>query len=154
MDKVCILLLSSVKFSAVFPLAVLVYQYSIAETILWTNIGGAAGVFIFCGISHLLIKAWNYIINQLRLYHFLPPKKIKRSFTRRNRFLIKIKNYGFITTIALTPVLFSIPVGSFLVMRFFANRKSKYLLMLISNLVWSVIYTSGLFLLKYKKLHF
>ncbi|MCK4749171.1 MAG: hypothetical protein KAT15_19095, partial [Bacteroidales bacterium] len=40
-----------------------------------------------------------------------------------------------------TPFLLSIPVGTFLVVRYYRTRKIKFTYLIVSNMVWSVIYT-------------
>jgi hypothetical protein len=41
-----------------------------------------------------------------------------------------------------TPFLLSIPVGSFLAVRYYPKSKWRFTFLVSSNLLWSVIYTS------------
>ena len=41
----------------------------------------------------------------------------------------------------ITPFLLSIPVGVFLVVRYYRTSKTKFLYLIAANLLWSVIYT-------------
>ncbi len=66
----------------------------------------------------------------------------KKIFTRKNRRIIRIKQrYGLFGIAVTTPFLLSIPVGTFLVVRYYRSSKIKFTYLIVSNLVWSVIYT-------------
>jgi len=136
-------LLSSVKFAMTFPLVILEFQFGFLQTIFWTNIGGIAGIYFFAYLSQMLIDWWNRT--------FRPKKKAvtanrtgpKKVFTRRNRRIVRIKQrYGLIGIAASTPFLLSIPVGTFLVVRYYRTVKARFLYLILSNVVWSVIYTA------------
>ena len=138
MDIVIIILSSTWKFAVTFPVAVYVFKMSFFQTILYTNIGGLLGVIV----SGILSKG---LIN---LYTAFWPEKLKRKrktgkkFTRRNRQLVRLKTqYGLIGIAILTPVLLSIPVGAFLVTKYYENNKLSYLYLVFSQIIWSVIYT-------------
>jgi hypothetical protein len=111
---------------------------SFFQTIVYTNIGGLLGIIVFRFLSIGLIK----------LYIAYWPEKLKferkaaKIFTKRNRRLIRIKaQYGLYGIVVLTPVLLSIPVGTFLVAKYYRHNKSGYLYLFFSQLIWSVIYT-------------
>ncbi len=146
------ILLSSVKFAMTFPLAILHFQFSFFETILWTNVGGLAGIYFFAFLSEKVIDWWR------RTFRKSPQPasgkavqngngngnggQEKRIFTRRNRRIVRIKQqYGLIGIAVSTPFLLSIPVGTFLVVRYFPHSRSRFLCLVLSNLAWSVIYT-------------
>ncbi len=55
-------------------------------------------------------------------------KKSKRKkFTRRNRMILKFKQSGMWLIILTTPVLLSLPVGAFLLNKYFDHKKTAYL---------------------------
>ncbi|MFO7668076.1 MAG: hypothetical protein R6W31_00310 [Bacteroidales bacterium] len=90
------ILSSSVKFAMTFPLAVMQFKFSFAETILWTNAGGILGIYFFAYLSDKLILWW------------------QRTFMKKNRRIIRIKQrYGLIGIALITPLLLSIPVGTY-----------------------------------------
>lgn len=129
---------SSVKFAMTFPIAILQFGFSFMETVLWTNVGGLIGIWFFTYLSGRLIRWWK------RTFRRIPGKK--KLFTRRNRRIVHIKQrYGLLGIAIATPVLFSIPVGSFLVVRYYHASRTGLLHLAISNLVWSCIY-SGFYL--------
>ena len=142
MVQVIITILSSaVKFAMTFPLAIMQFQFSFPETILWTNVGGILGIYFFAFLSEKLIAWWNRTFRNRPIFPdgYSRDKKI---FTRRNRRIIRIKQqYGLIGIAVTTPFLLSIPVGTFLVVRYYRSRKIKFTYLIISNMGWSVIYT-------------
>lgn len=137
MDKLIVILSSTWKFAATFPVAVYVFNMSFFETILYTNIGGFLGLIVSVILSKGLIKLY---------LDFWPEKlkwkrKTRKKFTRRNRRLVKFKSkYGLYGIVFLTPVLLSIPIGTFLVTKYYRYNKSNYLYLLFSQIIWSVIY--------------
>jgi len=45
------ILFSSVKFAMTFPVAVMQFEFSFFETILWTNMGGILGIYFLASCS-------------------------------------------------------------------------------------------------------
>jgi len=137
------ILFSSFKFAATFPLVILQFRFSFVETILWTNIGGIAGIYFFAYLSGKLIAWWN---RNFRKPSRISPEmkgKTKKIFTKRNRRMVRIKNqYGLIGIALTTPLLLSIPVGVFLVVRYYRASRVKFLYLIASNVIWSLIYTA------------
>ncbi len=138
-DKILVVFFSSFKFAATFPFAVA--KLTCTETLIYTNLGGITGVYAFGYFSKLLIKVWKYVKNII-----IPKKKSniqkKKIFTKRNRRLIKIKNkYGLTGIIILNPLILSIPVGSFLITRYYSHLRFRYLYLVAGIIPWSVIYT-------------
>ncbi|WP_372753210.1 hypothetical protein [Labilibaculum sp.] len=138
MKALLIILSSTWKFAATFPLAVYVFQMSFFETILYTNIGGLIGILISTLASKGLIK----LFNAYGLKLFKSKKKIKKKFNKQNRRLVILKNkYGLAGIAILTPVLLSIPIGVFLNTKYYGHKKISYLYLLISQITWSFVYT-------------
>ena len=136
------ILFSSFKFAATFPLVILQFEFSFAETILWTNVGGIAGIYFFAFLSERLIHWWKKIFRKSNGSVLVDEQQAKKIFTRKNRRIVRIKQkYGLIGIAVSTPLLLSIPVGVFLVVRYYHSSRSKFLYLIASNLIWSVIYT-------------
>lgn len=136
------ILLSAVKFAMTFPIAILQFQFSFLETVLWTNIGGMAGIYFFAFLSEKLIAWWNRTFRRSTSPATSRDQKEKRIFTRRNRRIVFIKlKYGLIGIAISTPFLLSIPVGTFLVVRYYRHTRTRFLYLIAANLIWSVIYT-------------
>jgi hypothetical protein len=138
MKALTIILLCTWKFAATFPVAVYVMKMSYLQTILYTNIGGILGALIFVYISAMLIKLWkNYVPPSIRF-----SKKERKIFTRRNRKLVKMKaTFGFFGIIILSPVILSIPVGSFLIVKYYGSRITNVLWLIAGQVAWSLVYT-------------
>lgn len=125
------------------------------QTWLSTTAGGIMGVFVFFFLSrwflHLYSMYFSYYTHLLKvkIYGFLnlsTPKFIPaRRFTRRNRFIIKlVRKYGLVGIVTLTPVLLSIPVGTFIATRYYSSN--RYLLVYLSGsvLFWSLFMSSAI----------
>jgi len=132
---------SAVKFAMTFPLAVMQFNFSFPETLLWTNVGGILGIYFFAFLSEKLIAWWNRTFRK-RWQNRPSRNRDKKIFTRKNRRIIRIKQrYGLIGIVITTPLLLSIPLGTFLVVRYYRTRKFKFIYLIMSNVAWSVIYT-------------
>lgn len=136
------ILFSSFKFAATFPLVIIQYEFSFLETILWTNVGGILGVYFFAFLSEKLLAWWKRMFRRSNRKILEDEQQMKKIFTRRNRRIVRIKQkYGLIGIALITPFLLSIPVGVFLVVRYYRSSKLKFLYLIAANLIWSVIYT-------------
>jgi hypothetical protein len=138
MKELTIILFCTWKFAAMFPVAILAMKMSFFETIIYTNIGGALGAVIFTFFSGILIKTWNRYLPEI----FKCQKKPKKVFTKRKRFLVKVKaKYGLTGIVILTPLLLSIPVGSFLIAKYYGRKRINIAWLISGQVVWSFIYT-------------
>lgn len=125
-----------------FPLVVMQFQFSFVETILWTNVGGIVGIYFFAFLSGKLINWWNRTFRKSLRKKSGKEEKAKKVFTKKNRRIVHIKQqYGLIGIALTTPFLLSIPVGVFLVVRYYRTSKMKFLYLIASNVFWSIIYT-------------
>lgn len=118
------------------------FNFGFAETVLWTNLGGLAGIYFFAFLSRKLISWWKKMFRRSRWYLRKNQQGIKKVFTRKNRRIVRIKqNYGLFGIALITPLLLSIPVGVFLVVRYYKSSRTKFLYLISANLFWSIIYT-------------
>jgi hypothetical protein len=135
------ILFSSVKFAMTFPVAVMQFEFAFFETILWTNVGGVLGIYFFAFLSGKLIAWWNRTFKRKSAPIQQDGSNGKKVFTKRNRRIVHIKQqYGLIGIALSTPIVLSIPLGTFLVVRYYRSSKSKFLYLIASNILWSVIY--------------
>jgi len=154
LEAILIIVFASFKFALSIPLCLYKYQLSFQETVLITSIGGILGILFFALLSNLIIKFWKrYYVNsktQQNTNNALnkvfgkekKEKKKKKVFTRRNKMIIKTKkSYGLIGLSIITPFLLSIPVGTFIILRYFPNQKKSILYLIISVILWSVIFS-------------
>lgn len=136
------ILFSTFKFAMTFPLAVIQFRFSFWETILWTNVGGIIGIYFFAFLSKGIINWWKSLFRKKRVAdHHIERKK--PWFTKKNRRIVRIKQkYGLFGLAFATPLLLSIPVGTFLVVRYYRHSKVKFGYLIASNVFWSAIYAS------------
>ena len=136
------ILFSSFKFAATFPLVIIQFEFSFGETILWTNVGGIAGIYFFAFLSGKLLPWWKRAFRRSNRKIMSDEQQVKIIFTRKNRRIVRIKQkYGLMGIALITPFLLSIPVGVFLVVRYYRTSKTRFLYLIGANLLWSVIYT-------------
>jgi hypothetical protein len=136
------ILFSSFKFAATFPLVIIKFEFSFLETIFWTNVGGIAGIYFFAFLSEKLISWWKRTFRRSNRKILEDEQQVKKVFTRRNRRIVRTKQkYGLLGIAVITPFLLSIPVGVFLVVRYYRTSKFKFLYLVAANVFWSVIYT-------------
>ncbi len=100
------------------------FGFSFLETFLWTSVGGCLGVVVFYRLSERLgewsRRRW---LHQRRdaLARGVLQQPI---FTRRNRWIVRVKHVsGAMGVAALTPLVFTIPLGSMLAARFFHHDR-------------------------------
>ena len=68
-----------------------------------------------------------------------------RRFTKRNRMIIKIVNkFGMAGIVILTPVLLSIPVGTFIATRYYSANRFLLVYLSASVLFWSLFMSSAI----------
>jgi uncharacterized membrane protein len=134
-----VLILSATKFLTA-PITSLNIGFGYLETLTITTLGGLVGVFFFYYLSSVIMLLIAKITG--RLSNGKTPKK-KRSFTWKNKLIVKIKReYGLIGLAAVTPIFLSIPLGTFLAARFFHDQKKVLTYLAASVVVWSVIVSS------------
>lgn len=164
-----LILISSVKFAFGPSFAYLNqnYEFTWFETNVYSIMGGMIGVTIFMHISEWLIDIFHKInvyffkrkirkstifsepvadvpehleIHYQYVEHKLPQKRI---FSKQSRRMVRIwKKYGLVGLAGLTPVIFSIPIGTFFMARLEKNRKKILLYMFISITIWSLVITT------------
>jgi hypothetical protein len=163
-----IILLSSVKFVAGPPFAYFDdrYDFTFFETVAYCVIGGMLGVWVFTFFSLEIQLTWEWLKRHLKKivkdqYPFSKPEptdegvEIKytyvteesqatpKIFSKRSRSFVRIwRKYGLIGVAFLTPVLFSIPIGTIIANAFENNKQKIFLYMFLSIAFWSVTFLS------------
>ncbi|MGB5990183.1 MAG: hypothetical protein WBG43_10630 [Marinifilaceae bacterium] len=140
---ITVVLFSAIKFFVALP-----YSYAIGmsfwQAIITTCMGGLGGFFFFYYISGFLI---NFLIKR----GLLKKKKRKRGkkiFSRKNKIIVKTRHtYGLIGIILLTPIILSLPVGAFLLRKYYKTNKWATPLMCISIILCSFITLTLLYFL-------
>jgi hypothetical protein len=136
-----VFLLSSVKF--VFggvPMA-LGFKFSFIEAVVVSSLGGFSGVLTFVTLSEKILKF--YFSQKAKKKSQYPDTVDKKKFTRRNKTIINVKNkFGLLGFSFLVPFFLPIPLGCFLAVRYFNNKKRIILYLFGSILFWSITVSS------------
>jgi len=134
-----VVILSATKFLTA-PITSLNIGFGYIETLLITTTGGLIGVFFFFYLSSVIMLMISKISARTNKNK---PVKHKKKFTWKNKMIIHIKReYGLIGLAALTPIVLSIPLGTFLAARYFPDKKKVIGYLSASVIVWSVIVSS------------
>lgn len=143
-----VFLLCAVKFVVGAPAAFLTLNLTFWEMVLFTSSGGIFGVFSFMFISSFLLNLINLIVFRIKGKREPQKEKPKKKiFTRKNRMYVKIiRKYGLPGLAFLTPTIISIPVGTFLAVRFFPNKLKVFVFLSSSVVLWALIISFILFL--------
>jgi len=148
-----IVLLASVKYILTLPYAMIIgleYKYAILAVLL----GGIGGFLFFFYLSKRVNRGltimWPCICRLVpagikKRYDIIckhrEEKRSKKTFSKKNRFLVRFKSsYGFWGIIVATPVILTIPIGAFLVSRYYAHKKHIVLYMILSIVGWAGVY--------------
>lgn len=129
-----LVLFSSVKFLFA-PSTVYLSGYTYFQTIAITITGGIIGVVVFFFSGSAMFA----FIND----RFSSGQKQKKTFSKKNRFLIKVKSsWGLIGLAIISPSVISIPLGSLLAARYFRNDKRTLPVFIAAIIFWSFTLTS------------
>jgi hypothetical protein len=75
-------------------------------------------------------------------YQDLPVLKTKRIFSKKSRMIVRLKlKYGLVGIAFLTPILLSVPVGTFIATKLSHNKLKIFAYVAIAIFVWSVALT-------------
>jgi hypothetical protein len=138
MKALLIILSATWKFAATFPVAIYIFEMTFIETLVYTNLGGLIGIIVSLFFSKGIIYLWETLSSEKPKTR----KKTKKTFTKFNRRLVLLKTkYGMPGIAILTPVVLSIPLGTFLTAKYYRHKKDSYLFLFLSQIAWSFIYT-------------
>ena len=150
-----VFLLASVKYVITFPFALLI-GLNFLQTLFAVTLGGIAGFFFFYHFSGLAIKRFHHV--KTFIWRHLPISiRIKyrqivtwrknftgeRVFSRRNRFIVRFRSkFGLPGIVILSPVILSIPVGAFLLNKYYSKHKLARPYMVLSILSWTAVFVA------------
>ena len=128
-----VLLLGCVKFFFAIPLAVQ-YDFSFWQTFIVSCLGGIIGVVFFAKFRKVALKIY------YRIYPFNFNAN-KKGGLRKTIAIKTAKKYGLFGIAFLTPVFLSIPIGTFIALHFFPNKRKTLPILFASVLGWSFLLT-------------
>lgn len=134
------LLLCALKFGMAYLPTIRLNGYNFVEAVLFGLAAGFIGnvAFIYAGdyLNRLINKTVDWIRGKR-------PRKARKVFSKSKRRLVRIKSrYGLIGIALMSPLLIGIPVGAFIAVRYFHNKKKILLYMMASVLVWSLVFST------------
>ena len=133
--------LSGLKFVAGPVLAITTYKFNFFQSLLFTVIGGVIGVLVFVLLSEQILVLFRR--------YFVKKDKVRKVFTWKNKLIVKtVRSFGLFGLAAITPAVLSIPLGVFLAVRYFSNRKQIITYFSISVICWSVIFSFALTIMR------
>lgn len=149
-----VFLVSSIKFLFA-PALSFGMGLNFIQTWLSTTAGGIVGVVVFFFLSKWLLQLYSryffyyFHLIRVKIYNSLNikiPKFIPaRRFTKKNRMIIKIvKKFGMAGIVILTPVLLSIPLGTFIATRYYSANRFLLVYLSASVLFWSLFMSSAI----------
>lgn len=151
-EMIQVIIISGIKFIVAIPISIGM-GFNFIQTFMITTAGGLLGVIFFFYLGEGILILWKHNFfkikgifvkqNSVQLTRTAKQKKeLKKSiFTWRNRFIVNVRRkWGLIGIAILTPVLLSIPLGTFLANRYYKKNKRNVLIYLsVSVTCWSLI---------------
>jgi len=143
---IVLLLIASTKF--VFaPATSVIYKFNYLETVIITIAGGILGILFYAVLTNILVILYRrFLVNTAFMRNFndffnrifYGRNRKPRVFSRRNRMIVRVKKtYGLIGLAAITPVLLSIPIGTFITLRYFPQFRRTFLFLVVSVIFWA-----------------
>lgn len=133
---IILFLLSTFKYAMTIPPIVFYFDYK--EALIISIGGGLFGILFFRFIWKWIIIFWNKYALKKQCAEVVPIK-----ITKRKRYIVRVKNkYGYWGIIILTPVLLSIPLGVFLLQRYYRFYKYRFTTLSLTLIVWGTILVS------------
>lgn len=150
-----VFLLATVKYFLTFPYALLI-GLNFSQTLISVTLGGIVGFIFFYHFSGFAIRQfhhvktfiWKYSPQFVRFKYRQLCAWRKRTtgekvFTRRSRLIVKFRaKYGMIGIIVASPIILSLPIGAFLLNKYYPRHKLALSYMVLSILSWSAIFVA------------
>lgn len=137
LEVLSVFAMSMVKF-AFAQLMATGLGFGFLPTWLISSLGGCTGVMIFYfGSGWFMERAL-----RRKRRRAAEGKAPKRSFTRTNRTIVRVKSRQGLSGLAFfTPVIISIPIGSVLAAKYFRHDKRTLPVLLSSVVMWGLVLT-------------
>jgi len=111
------------------PLSIIKYDFNFIQTLLYSVAGGVLSVFVFAYLSDKIYK----IINKRN------KNKAKKRSVKKALAIKTARKYGLIGIAVLTPVFLSIPIGTYLALYFFPEKRKTIPILITSVVGWSLV---------------
>ena len=150
-----VFLLATVKYVLTFPYALLI-GLNFQQTLISVTLGGIVGFYFFYHFSGFAIRQFHHVKTfvwkhspqsiRLKFRQLVVWRKRttgERVFTKRSRFIVKFRaKYGLIGIIIASPIILSLPIGAFLLNKYYPKHKMAMSYMIISILSWAAVFAA------------
>lgn len=150
-----VFLLATVKYVLTFPYALMI-GLNFQQTLISVTLGGIAGFIFFYHFSGFAIKQFHHVKTFLwkhsphtvkHRYRTMVDKRKRvtgeKVFTRRNRLIVKFRSkYGLFGIIVASPIILSLPIGAFLLNKYYPKHKMALSYMILSILSWAAVFAA------------
>jgi ABC-type sugar transport system permease subunit len=150
-----VFLLATVKYVITFPFALLI-GLNFLQTLIAVTLGGIAGFFFFYHLSGFAIRQLHHLKMFLRRHtpsfirlqfrQLLSWRKQvtgERVFSKKTRFIASFRSkFGLAGIVVLSPVVLSIPIGAFLLNKYYSKHKMAKPYMVLSILSWTAVFVA------------
>ena len=116
------------------PLSVLKYDFNFIQTLLFTVVGGVLSVLAFSYLSDKIYK----------LIKTKEQNKVKKRSMKKALAIKTARKYGLVGIAFLTPIFLSIPIGTYLALHFFPEKKKTIPILITSVVAWSLVLSVAL----------
>lgn len=148
-----VIVLASFKYALTFPYALLI-GLNLQQTLVSVTFGGVAGSIFFYYFTayairqfhHVYAFVWDHSPGSVRLrYRELIAwrKRVtgERVFSRRSRFLVTFrKKYGLMGIVIASPLVLSLPLGAYLLNKYYPKNRMALSYMLLSIISWAALF--------------
>lgn len=113
--------------------------FNFGEALLISVAGGIFGIIAFTFIGDAIAYGWRKTV----LFFEKPlhiQEKPKKKFTWMRKFIIRTKmKFGLYGLVITTPLILSIPIGTFMAHRFYRRKWRNIFLLMLSVIFWAVV---------------
>jgi uncharacterized membrane protein len=127
---------------------------SMVESIIAITLGGITSFLFFYHISHFVIISTKYmkpfalkitpgpLLEKIRFrqQRRIEKKQGRRRFTRRNRMIVRMKKSGLWIIVLTTPFLLSLPVGAFLIRKYYYRNRLAVAFALLAIVLEGILF--------------
>lgn len=140
LETIIAALIATLKFALTVPFFIIREKLTFWESLIFGISSGTFGIILFMFLSARILNFWEWFKTKTGL---LKRKKPKKVFTKRTRRWVKFRTkYGLVGIALASPFFLSLPVGCFLAVRYYKNKREIFLYMFGGVVIWSFVYAT------------
>lgn len=150
-----VFLLATVKYVLTFPYALLI-GLNFQQTLISVTLGGIAGFIFFYHFSGFAFRQYHHVktflwkhtpksirLNLRRMIGWRKGMTGEKVFTKKNRMIVRFRSkYGLLGIIVASPIILSLPIGAFLINKYYPRHKMALSYMILSILSWAAVFAA------------